>query len=208
MTQKKSFSRGLNVPLESKDIKNLLYQFYKREVELRKNEFRFTDYLKAEISEVGDFLTIEERKYGLFIPGNVGNGKTTMMKALKNMFSYLIDRGKMKYYEGDKYPRFVKASDVAGMLLEGRRTEYNELVSTKYLFLDDVGEEPTEVVAFGMPLRPLYKIIDYRYEHLLPTFISSNLSAEDICVKYDDERLSDRMYEMFKVLSFKGESFR
>lgn len=205
---KRNFSRGLGVPIASNNIKNLLYQFYKREVELRKNEFRFTDFLRNEIAEVGDFLTTEERKYGLFIPGNVGNGKTTMMKAMRSLFAFLIDKGKMPYYEGDKYPRFVKASDMASMLIEGRRSEYNEIVSTKYLFLDDVGEEPTEVVAFGMPLRPLYKIIDYRYEHLLPTFISSNLSAKDISEKYDDERLSDRMYEMFKVLSFKGESFR
>ena len=200
--------RGLDVPLENKDAKNLLYQFYKKEVELRRNEFRFTDTLKAEISEIGDFLTTEDRKYGLFIPGNVGNGKSTMLRALKDMLSYLIDKGKMPYCEGDKYPRFVKASDMAEMLIEGRRSEYHDVVSAKYLFLDDVGEEPTEIVAFGMPMRPLYKIIDYRYEHLLPTFISSNLSAEDICMKYDDERLSDRMFEMFKILTFKGDSFR
>lgn len=207
--QKKSMNRGLSLPIGNDKVKKWLCNLYKREVERRKNEFIFTNELKLEISQIGDFLTTEERKYGLYLGGNVGNGKTTMLKAIRNIFVYLIEHEKLRYREGDKYPQFYKISDVATLMSEGgSKNEFREIVSTQYLFLDDVGEEPTEIKRYGTTIRPLYKIIDYRYENMLPTFLSSNLTASDIEKKYNDIRLTDRMYEMFKVIGFKGGSFR
>ena len=204
----KSMSRGLNLTTNKREIKNLLYIQYKREVEKRKNIFVFSEELKTEISMIGDFLTEENSCYGLFMPGRVGNGKTTMLKAIRNLLVGLIDQERISYCEGDKYPRFVKATDAALLLAKGLYDEFRSIVSSKYLLIDDVGEEPTSVMHYGVSYKPLYQIIDYRYENLLPTFISSNLSADDISKKYEDMRLIDRMSEMFKVVSFKGGSFR
>lgn len=192
--------------MENREAKNALYGYYKREVERRKNEFVMTDELKQQISEVGDFLTTETRYYGLFLPGSIGNGKTTMLKAIRDLLIYLVENDRIRYCEGDKYPRFVTARDMANIAKDA--DEFRSLKTTKYLILDDLCEEPAEVLSFGNYIYPFVELLEYRYEQMLPTFISSNFGAVDIEEKYHSARISDRMKEMFKIISFKEESFR
>lgn len=192
--------------MENREAKNTLYGYYKREVERRKNEFVMTDELKQQISEVGDFLTTETRYYGLFLPGSIGNGKTTMLKAIRDLLIYLVESDRIRYCEGDKYPRFVTARDMANIAKDA--DEFRSLKTTKYLILDDLCEEPAEVLSFGNYIYPFVDLLEYRYEQMLPTFISSNFGAVDIEEKYHSARISDRMKEMFKIISFKEESFR
>lgn len=199
-------TRGLALPMENREAKNALYGYYKREVERRKNEFIMTDELKQQISEVGDFLTTETRYYGLFLPGSIGNGKTTMLKAIRDLLIYLVENDRIRYCEGDKYPRFVTARDMANIAKDA--DEFRSLKTTKYLILDDLCEEPAEVLSFGNYVYPFVELLEYRYEQMLPTFISSNFGAVDIEEKYHSARVSDRMKEMFKIISFKEESFR
>lgn len=192
--------------MENREAKNALYGYYKREVERRKNEFVMTDELKQQISEVGNFLTTETRYYGLFLPGSIGNGKTTMLKAIRDLLIYLVESDRIRYCEGDKYPRFVTARDMANIAKDA--DEFRSLKTTKYLILDDLCEEPAEVLSFGNYIYPFVELLEYRYEQMLPTFISSNFGAVDIEEKYHCARISDRMKEMFKIISFKEESFR
>jgi DNA replication protein DnaC len=199
-------TRGLALPMENREAKNALYGYYKREVERRKNEFVMTDELKQQISEVGDFLTTETRYYGLFLPGSIGNGKTTMLKAIRDLLIYLVENDRIRYCEGDKYPRFVTARDMTNIAKDA--DEFRSLKTTKYLILDDLCEEPAEVLSFGNYIYPFVELLEYRYEQMLPTFISSNFGAVDIEEKYHSARISDRMKEMFKIISFKEESFR
>lgn len=206
-TRQKIMTRGLSLPIDERQVKNALYSLYRKEVECRKNEFYKTDGLIRCISIIGDFLVKEQDKYGLFIPGHVGNGKTTMMKAIRDLLVYTIDTGKLKYCEGDKYPRLINANSIAEYIVHNR-DEYRRIKTTRYLFIDDLGTEQTDVVSWGMVLHPFLDILCFRYDHLLPTFISSNLSAADIAAKYSDERITDRMAEMFKIVSFKGGTFR
>lgn len=207
MSQTTTTTRGLALPLSEKDVKNLLYAFYKRQVEGRKNVFDFTKETKELISSVGDFLTVETRLYGLFMPGGVGNGKTTMLKAIRDLLIYLIDKELLRYNEGDKYPAFVTARDMVTTAVDDRN-EFRRIKSTKYLLIDDLCSEQAEVVSFGTYMYPFREILEYRYDHMLPTFITSNFSASDIGKKYGSLRVTDRMREMFKIISFKNGSFR
>lgn len=199
-------SRGINLPVEERDMKNLLYTLFKRNVEKRKNDFILTNELKENILQVSDFLISETRKYGLFMPGSVGNGKTTMLRTIRDVLFQLIERGVVVTSEGDKYPRYLTARQ----LVESARdvTDFRSIKATKFLLLDDVGEEATEVMVYGNFAYPFVDVIEYRYEMMLPTFISSNLAAKDFAQKYNNLRVTDRMNEMFKVVSFKGGSFR
>lgn len=206
MQARTNMTRGLRLPLSGKDVKNLIYGFYKREVEDRKRAFMFTEELRSNISRIGDFLTTEDNYYGLFIPGTVGNGKTTMMRAIKDLFVYLIDRDMITYCEGDKYPTFLTARELAELSTD--RNYFRVIKSTKYLFIDDLGAEPVEISHYGNFIYPYIDILEYRYDRLLPTFISSNFSASDLGNKYESERVTDRMKEMFQIISFKEESFR
>lgn len=203
----KSMMRGLGLDYPPREIKNCLYAFYKQEVEKRKNKMIFTDQLKNIVSDIGDFLTIEDRKYGLFLPGYVGNGKTTMMKAIRDVISYLTEKGIISYYECSKYPYFVTANQMVNILISDL-TEFRKMKGSKFLFIDELGSEQTKVSTYGMVYRPFYDVLSYRYENMLPTFIASNLSPSDIREKYEDERIIDRMKEMFKIISFKIDSYR
>ena len=206
MPQKQPMNRGLALPMENRKIKNILYAFYKKEVEKRKNELILTDELKQNLSKVSDFLTTETRFYGLFIPGSVGNGKTTMLKAIRDLLIYLVDNETISSCEGDKYPRFVTAREMANIAKSPN--DFRALKNTKYLLIDDLCEEPVEIVSFGNYIYPFIEPIEHRYEEMLPTIISSNLGASDILGKYKNGRIIDRMKEMFKIVSFVEESFR
>lgn len=206
MLPKQHMNRGLALPIDNREIKNMIWGFYKREVEKRKNEFVLTDEVKNNLSDVGDFLTTETRHYGLFLPGSIGNGKTTMLKAIRDLLVYLVEHNQIRYCEGDKYPRFVSARDMANIAKDP--VDFRSLKDTKYLLIDDLCEEPTEVVSYGNCIYPFIELLEYRYENLLPTFISSNFSAVDIEEKYGNQRIADRMKEMFKIVSFVEESFR
>lgn len=199
-------TRGLALPVDSRAIKNLLFGFFKREVEKRKNNFMLTEELKRNLSSVGEFLVTEKRYYGLFMPGSVGNGKTTMLKAIRDLLVYLVDKGTINYCEGDKYPRFVTSREMANIAKDPN--DFRALKSAKYLLIDDLCEEPVEVVSYGNYIYPFIELLEYRYDQMLPTFISSNFNAESISKKYRNERLQDRMKEMFKIISFVEESFR
>ena len=201
-----NMTRGLRLPLSDKDVKNLIYGFYKREVEVRKRAFRFTAELRNNISRIGDFLTTEDNYYGLFMPGTVGNGKTTMMRAIKDLFVYLIDKEKITYCEGDKYPTFLTARELAEISRD--KNSFKIVKNTKYLFIDDLGAEPVEISNYGNFVYPYIDVLEYRYDRLLPTFISSNFNASDLCNKYESDRVKDTMKEMFQIISFKEESFR
>lgn len=203
---KMPMTRGLALPVDSRATKNLLFVFFKREVEKRKNNFMLTEELKRNLSSVGEFLVTEERYYGLFMPGSVGNGKTTMLKAIRDLLVYLIDKGAVNYCEGDKYPRFVTSREMANIAKDPN--DFRALKSAKYLLIDDLCEEPVEVVSYGNYIYPFIELLEYRYDQMLPTFISSNFNAESISKKYRNERLQDRMKEMFKIISFVEESFR
>ena len=203
---KMRMTRGLALPVDSRATKNLLFVFFKREVEKRKNNFMLTEELKRNLSSVGEFLVTEKRYYGLFMPGSVGNGKTTMLKAIRDLLVYLVDKGTINYCEGDKYPRFVTSREMANIAKDPN--DFRALKSAKYLLIDDLCEEPVEVVSYGNYIYPFIELLEYRYDQMLPTFISSNFNAESISKKYRNERLQDRMKEMFKIISFVEESFR
>ena len=47
----------------------------------------------------------------------------------------------------------------------------------------------------------------YRYAHLLPTFITSNLAAEDFKTRYD-ERIASRLRETMEIISFPDLGYR
>ena len=79
--------------------------------------------------------------------------------------------------------------------------------TTELLHIDDVGTEPASVKVWGNEVSPLVEILYSRYDNLLYTVITSNLSDEDILPRYG-VRIADRFREMFDFLSFDNKSYR
>lgn len=77
--------------------------------------------------------------------------------------------------------------------------------NVKYLFIDDLGaEQPTEFTT-----GEVNDLLDERYRKrkTLHTFITTNLTLEQIGKRYS-ERIPDRLMEMCTIVPFKGESYR
>jgi len=73
-----------------------------------------------------------------------------------------------------------------------------------YVILDDLGVESMSDWAYGV----LYRIVDYRYNWLLPTVFTSSCSLHDLAAKWPDDRLLFRIYEMCKqnIIHLRGVS--
>lgn len=183
---------------------------YLREVRSRGMEFRNSDMLKRQAAEIARFLTEETVKYGLFICGKVGNGKSTMVRSVHKVINEMVANGvfsKGEIYDWD-YMAMVDAREMVRTYIRDYDEEFRLLKSRRFLIIDDLGTDQKDVLLYGTVFNPFMELLDYRYEHLLPTIIVSNLSAEKVVEKYQDPRLSDRMREMFEVLSFEDNSFR
>ena len=75
------------------------------------------------------------------------------------------------------------------------------------LAIDDLGTEPREIIEYGNVLSPIIDLISYRYEHQLPTIITSNLTPQQISEVYG-KRIGDRLKETTEIVPFLNGSYR
>lgn len=150
------------------------------------------------ITEAMRWLT-EGGKPWLFLSGNVGTGKTTLMRSiLKTLQSYGVAA------------KMFRASDFPVLFLNNIEQTERQLLRGDWcevLLLDDVGVDQFEYKEYGNAIRPFVKIIEERYNRRLPLVVSTNLTGEEIRATYG-ERTIDRIKEMAVGIKYKGESFR
>jgi len=145
---------------------------------------------------------------GLLIVGNYGNGKTSIFKALesvlkptKKTFKFLSTNNLVSMFEScaDQYAK----------------DDFYNLVYTGTRYFDDV---KTERMASNYGKTELMKdILEERYTRQKTTYLSCNYNdkypnnlqeaLQDFGIKYG-ARVYDRMFEMFNIIQFKGQSFR
>ena len=179
----------------------MLRVFFQAEVELRHREFQLDDHMVKCLQEITEILTSEDSKFGLMLCGACGNGKTMFLFALQNMINYLRD---FNYFDGEKEEigvRIIAAKDIS----EYARVEYAKYLQirdyARILAIDDMGEEPHEVLDYGNFHNPIMDLIEHRYNYQLPVFITTNLSPKEITTKYG-ERIGDRLCEMVGKVVF------
>ncbi|MCD7800093.1 MAG: ATP-binding protein [Ruminococcus sp.] len=91
--------------------------------------------------------------------------------------------------------KFSKNYDSQADTLEG-------ILNVDLLILDDLGVEVDNKFYKSI----LYNIINTRYIHSIPTIINTNLSLNDLNLKYED-RIVSRMFS-YQVMEFYGEDIR
>ncbi len=143
--------------------------------------------------------------------GLYGNGKTTLMKAMCGLINYLYDSATSNER---KQIRIVKAKDIARMAVDkDLRNSYEKLYHEELLAIDEVGEEPAEMLVYGMIYTPLRDLLEERYALQKFTIITTNLvenkerKIHQLREHYG-ERVVDRIREMMKILPFKNGSYR
>lgn len=120
-------------------------------------------------------------KININILGNAGSGKTFMMECVANELT--------KKGEAISFKTAFEINELARLYHINRSFDFSTCLTTPVLFIDDLGTEP---ILNNVTKEYLYNLINVRQINKLPTFITTNLSADDILSRYD-ERIYSRL---------------
>ncbi len=158
---------------------------------------------------------------GLLIIGNFGNGKTAAMKTLEFIFKGIPGMAFKGYSANEVVTMFEKCST------EEDRTAFENIMYRGTKYFDDL---KTERIASNYGKVNLFKeILEIRESKFYPTeseqdpkfklktFVTSNFKdgfPDEMQIAIDEfeekygSRVFDRLFSMFNIIEFKGESFR
>jgi len=152
---------------------------------------------------------------GLYFHGGVGSGKTTTvcLVCLHTVRLYFVEGGRQGGAQG--WPRDFTLASTQGLLEAVRATydngsdEHERQVFARYaqaelLILDDLDDiSPTD-----WAVQMIDSIIDYRYEHLLPTAVTANADLDELPNTLGQDRIPSRLREMCHQVHFNSEDKR
>lgn len=147
--------------------------------------------IPKQIKEAMEKIQIIE---GIYLYGAVGTGKTHICWAIKNHLeknkSYVTLWNVVDLIQEIKRDFDREPSDKKRPELYLENYEYQNLV-----ILDDIGAEKTT----DFVTETLYRIINQRYIHQLPTIFTSNYSVGELAERIGD-RSTSRIVEMCKIV--------
>ena len=148
----------------------------------------------------------ETKRWGLIAAGQTGNGKTTLLKAL----NYALNLAHKEYDPGEQMRKYYSVMfRTAKQLVEQIKNpeDVAEIAALGFVFIDDLGEEPTNVQRYCNTMTPIIDLIERRYENKAYTFISTNLNYTQLKDKYG-ARIADRIVEMCHAVKYNNASYR
>lgn len=129
----------------------------------------------------------------LLINGPLGTGKTTLIEAMRTVYGgTTFTAPAMSAYAQQE------ESEVYNAILRDDRT---------FVYLDDIGTEPSEVKRYGTIVHPFSEVVASRYERFSPLVITTNLNWGQIENTYGS-RTFQRLKELCSVLTLTGDNFR
>jgi hypothetical protein len=89
LMKRKHMVTRFRLPYTAKQVYAMLYEACRVEVAHRHREFNATEQYKKHLWDISNWITSEASTFGLFLCGDAGNGKTTILRALQNLINYL-----------------------------------------------------------------------------------------------------------------------
>lgn len=193
---------NFRLPYEESQVIEMLTASVQAEVEYRHRLFEDNPQMREQIAKAARWL-INQDKFGLLMCGVCGNGKSTLMLAIRSLINFLD----MKDAYNESMTVFrIDAREIA-RLSKDDFAKFEKIRSKKMLAIDDMGLEPAEVMDYGNILNPVVDLLSYRYDEQLFTIVTTNLKPEEIRQKYGD-RIADRFNEMMERIIFYNGSYR
>lgn len=154
-------------------------------------------------------LSVPSFEKGLLIIGNFGNGKTAAMKTFEKIFKGIPEYG----FKGFSANEVVTMFEKCGKDVD--KEDFERLTWKGIRYFDDLKTERT-ASNFGK-VNIFKEILEERYTRKSKTYATCNFkegfkdnieqAVNEFVDKYG-ERVYDRLFEMFNIVYFKGESFR
>ena len=180
------------------EVLPMLRLFYGAEVKGRGMVLE-ADKSEAALQRAVEWMTKPGGKQWLFLTGNCGTGKTTLLKAIRNtLLEYNVEN------------LSLRASDFPNWFINNEEQTRLSLLHgdwCRVLLLDDIGVEQTEIKDYGNVIQPFIKIVEERYSRMLPMVVSTNLSGKEMTDRYG-ARTIDRIKEMSEYIKYNAKSFR
>jgi len=143
---------------------------------MNETDIKALDFLKKWCSRYPNIT-----KTNINILGGSGTGKTFMLECVANE---LINKSAVVCFK-----TAFELNELARLYHMGKSYEFSDCMQAEVLIIDDLGTEPT---LKNVTKEYLYNLINVRQINNKPTFISSNLSLENILDRYD-ERIFSRL---------------
>lgn len=191
------------LPWDLENAEAALTAAYMAEVEYRHRSFVSDQATTDHIFKMADWLTSPDPKFGMLLCGQCGNGKTTLMLALRSLIGYL---NKSVRYDNQVHLSIITANMICHNAKHSP-VVYDKLVKLPMLAIDDLGNEPAEILDYGNVLNPVIDLLASRYNDQLFTIVTTNLDPKEIREHYGD-RIADRFNEMFDRIIFNNPTYR
>lgn len=143
---------------------------------------------------------------GLWLCGNIGTGKSTMLRIVKEFCK--VVRPPLK--PGYEYSFAIKnANEICSGFIKKGYDGIEESVDSPRLAIDELGREPLETGHYRNSLNVIGYILQCRYDKRFTniTHVTTNCTDEDIKSRYG-LHIYDRTKEMFNIVKFTGSTFR
>lgn len=208
MTRPEATYQPIKLNLPKEDVAEIIRREYQDIINGRGYSLTNKREVDRIIRTAARWLTDYNLRPSLLISGRIGNGKTTLLRAIHRTLQRC----------GEVSSRAFVATDLVYYIQEKPHIYQQMLDDTfKYLLLDDVGEESLEFKMYGNSELPVVRMINGRYLTMMPMIITTNLSdvaerpngvkVNEFEIKYG-ERIADRMKEMFNRIYIDKTSYR
>lgn len=190
------------LPLPTGDAQALLTESYRSMVARRGGALVEDAETTDKIRKAAQWITAGG-KPGLLLYGRVGNGKTTLVRALCELIRAVHFSARASE---QRSVRFVTAMELA-RLAKDEPKEFDRIIRLDMLAIDDIGTEPETVRHYGNVITPITEALLVRYDAHLFTLCTSNLDLQGMRERYD-ERICDRIVGMFNKMAYTNDSYR